>query len=73
MKNRIKEILDARLGSSLRPSERTLQQLNVHTLHRFNKILNNKVDMTQAEIAAFKQWLHLDSFEELFEYEEVTA
>jgi len=35
------------------------------TPHRFNKIWHNQAEMTQTEMVALKNWLNLDTVDEL--------
>ena len=67
MKNRVKQILAERGFKAVQLTDDLLKQLEVDTPHRFNKIWNNDVEMTQREIIAFKEWLQLESIDELFE------
>ncbi len=54
--NTIKLILETRGYKSIVPTDDVLQTLDM-TIHRFNKILDNKVGLTLDEAAAFSTWL----------------
>lgn len=62
--NTIQSLLMARGFKRVVPTDEVLQSLDNMTLHRFNKILDNKVKMTLEEAAAFATWLNV-SIEEL--------
>ena len=61
--NCVKHILQKRGFKIAVPTDQVLQELDI-TLHRFNKILDNKVEITLTEAAAFANWLKV-SIEEL--------
>lgn len=54
--NLIMQILLARGLKSVVPTDEVLQTLDI-TIHRFNKILDNKVGLTLDEAAGFATWL----------------
>jgi len=62
--NTIQSLLAARGFKKVVPTDEVLQALDNMTLHRFNKILENKVKLTLEEAAAFATWLNV-SIEEL--------
>jgi len=70
MKNRVKKILNSRGYKRIQLSDDLLEKLKVDTPHRFNKIWKNEVEMTQGEMIAFKNWLGLETIDELFYVEE---
>jgi hypothetical protein len=55
--NTIQSLLTAKGFKKVVPTDEILQALDNMTLHRFNKILDNKVKMTLEEAAAFANWL----------------
>lgn len=54
--NLIMQIISARGFKSVVPTDEVLQTLDM-TIHRFNKILDNKVGLTFDEAAGFATWL----------------
>lgn len=54
--NTIMHLINARGFKSIVPTDEVLQTLDM-TIHRFNKILDNKVGMTLTEAAGFSTWL----------------
>lgn len=54
--NLIMQIISARGFKSVVPTDDVLQTLDM-TIHRFNKILDNKVGLTFDEAAGFATWL----------------
>ncbi|WP_113636059.1 hypothetical protein [Nubsella zeaxanthinifaciens] len=54
--NSIKSILFERGFKSVVPTDSVLQTLDI-TLHRFNKILDNKTELTLTEANSFAEWL----------------
>ena len=62
--NTIQSLLVARGFKKVVPTDEVLLALDNMTLHRFNKILENKVKLTLEEAAAFATWLNV-SIEEL--------
>jgi len=65
MKNRVKKILTERGYKSVQLTDDLLKRLGVDTPHRFNKIWHNDAEMTQGEMVAIKNWLNLDTIDEL--------
>lgn len=55
-KNNIKQILNDRGFEAVTPTEKILTGLNI-TIHRFNKIIDNKVVLTANELFYFSKWL----------------
>jgi hypothetical protein len=54
--NNIKEILLGRGFKSVTPTDQVLQTLDVSMI-RFNKILDNKTELTLTEANSFAEWL----------------
>jgi hypothetical protein len=54
--NMILSILNARGYKSVVPMDDVLQTLDM-TIHRFNKILDNKTELTLTEATGFANWL----------------
>jgi len=65
MKNRVKEILNSRGFKRVQLTEEMLIKMGFDTPHRFNKIWHNQAEMTQTEMVALKNWLNLDTVDEL--------
>jgi hypothetical protein len=59
MHNTIQSLFIAKGFKKVVPTDEILQALDNMTLHRFNKILDNKVKMTLEEAAAFATWLNV--------------
>ena len=70
MKNRVKEILNARGFKSVQLTDETLEKLfpNYPFQCRFFKIWHNDDQPTADELEAFRQWLGLDTINELITY-----
>ncbi|MFD1632008.1 hypothetical protein [Pseudopedobacter beijingensis] len=58
VKNRIKEVLNSKGFKTVTPTEAVLNSIGI-TLHRFNKIADNKVDVTAGELIGFSNWLNI--------------
>ena len=65
MKNRVKKILNERGFKRVELTDDTLRKMGFETVHRFNKIWNNYAEMTQTEMVGLKNWLNLNSIDEL--------
>jgi len=67
MTNRVKEILYARGFKSVQLTDEMLQRLfpTCPYQYRFLKILHNNAQLTAEEMEAFKDWLGLDTTDEL--------
>lgn len=63
-RNRV-SILISKMGFKPEPSYEKLKELNI-TMHRFNKIIENSVEMSSSEMFGFAKWLNVD-IQELFE------
>lgn len=57
--NRINVILNQKGFKKYTPTVELLDSLDL-TLHRFNKIIENKVDLTATEMHQFSKWLKVD-------------
>jgi len=70
MTNRVKEILNARGFKSVQLTDETLEKLfpTYPFQCRFIKIWHNDDQMTDDEMETMKEWLGLDSINELISY-----
>ncbi len=59
MKNKVKEVLKQKGFGQVHPTEEKLRWL-CGTPHRFNKILNNRTEMTASELVRFAEWLGVE-------------
>ena len=70
MKNRIREILEAKGIKEVVPTDQQLEKMNIESLHRFNRIVENSGKViTTEEAFAFAKWLEVD-LNDIFELDE---
>lgn len=64
MKNRIREILTNRGYKEVIPTDEQLERMNIESLHRFNRIVDNSGKViTTEEAFAFAKWLGVEIIE----------
>lgn len=57
--NRIKEIITNRGFEKFRPTDAILEKIGI-TPHRFNKVIDNEVELTSQELIRIAEWLAVD-------------
>jgi len=61
MKNRIREILELKGYKEVVPTDQQLEKMNIESLHRFNRIVENSGKViTSEEAFAFAKWFEVD-------------
>jgi hypothetical protein len=61
MKNRIREILELKGFKEVVPTDQQLETMNIESLHRFNRIVENSGKViTSEEAFAFAKWLEVE-------------
>lgn len=63
-RNRVAEII-SKMGFKPEPSNERLKELNL-TMHRFNKVIENTVELTSSELVNISAWLKVE-IKDLFE------
>ena len=63
MKNNLKKILEKRGFRKVLLTEECLVRTGIKAVHRFNKIMENEVDLTEREIAGITDWLGVTGHE----------
>jgi hypothetical protein len=71
MKNRIREIFTEKGFKEVVPTDQQLEIMNIESLHRFNRIIENSgKEISSSEAFAFAKWLEV-KLNDIFAPEEI--
>jgi nucleoside 2-deoxyribosyltransferase len=71
MKNRIREILTEKGFKEVVPTDQQLEKMNIESLHRFNRIIENSgKEISASEAFTFANWLSV-KVNDIFAKEEI--